>query len=81
MIILPETTLAGAHCLAEKIRSAVDDLELDLPSGHRIRISVSMGMTKCSMTTDNIDAIVGLADMALYTSKQTGRNKVSVLTR
>jgi len=81
MIILPETTLAGAHCLAEKIRGAVDDLELELPGGHRIRLSVSMGMTKCSMTTDNIDAIVGLADMALYTAKQTGRNKVSVLTR
>ncbi len=81
MIILPETTLAGAGCLAEKIRAAVDGLELELPGGHRIRLSVSMGMTKCSMTTDNIDAIVGLADMALYTSKQTGRNKVSVLTR
>ncbi len=81
MIILPETTLAGAHCLAEKIRSAVEELELTLPDGHQIRISVSMGMTKCSTTTDNIDTIVGLADTALYVSKQTGRNKVSVLTR
>ncbi len=81
MIILPDTTLAGAHCLAEKIRSAVEELELKLPDGHQIDLSVSMGITKCGMTTGTIDTIVGLADTALYVSKQTGRNKVSVLTR
>ena len=81
MIILPETTLAGAHYLAEKIRSAVEELELKLPDGQLVWLSVSMGITKCSMSTDNIDTIVGLADTALYVSKQTGRNKVSVLTR
>ncbi len=81
MIILPETTLAGAHYLAEKIRSAVEELELKLPDGQLVGLSVSMGITKCSMSTDNIDTIVGLADTALYVSKQTGRNKVSVLTR
>jgi diguanylate cyclase (GGDEF)-like protein/PAS domain S-box-containing protein len=81
MIILPETTLAGAHSLAEKIRSAVEELELEIPGGNRVKLSLSIGITRCSMSIDNIDTIVGLADTALYASKQTGRNKVSVLTR
>ncbi len=81
MIILPETTLAGAHCLAEKIRAAVEGITLELPGNNRISLSVSVGLTKCGRQVDNIDSIVGLADTALYASKHTGRNKVSVLTR
>lgn len=81
MIILPETTLAGAHNLAEKIRSAVEELELEITGGDRVKLSLSIGITRCSTSIDNIDTIVGLADTALYASKQTGRNKVSVLTR
>ncbi len=81
MIILPETTLAGAHNLAEKILSTVEELEIEVPGGNRVKLSLSIGITRCSMSIDNIDSIVGLADTALYASKQTGRNKVSVLTR
>ncbi len=81
MIILPDTTLAGAHCLAEKIRNTVEEIILELPGNNRIRLSVSVGLTKCGRQVNNIDSVVGLADTALYASKQTGRNKVSVLTR
>ncbi|MGE5172971.1 MAG: diguanylate cyclase [Betaproteobacteria bacterium] len=81
MIILPETTLAGAHCLAEKIRTAVEEINLELPGNNLIKLSLSVGLTKCGRQVDSIDSVVGLADTALYASKQTGRNKVSVLTR
>jgi diguanylate cyclase (GGDEF)-like protein/PAS domain S-box-containing protein len=79
MVILPETSTSGAWSLAEKIRVAVQELDIDLPGNNRVRLSLSLGVAGCRTTADNIDAIVSLADTALYASKQEGRNKVSVI--
>ncbi|HEX9021210.1 MAG TPA: diguanylate cyclase, partial [Nitrospirota bacterium] len=77
MIILPETSLAGAESFAEKIRVAVE--RADIFSGRqRIRLSLSIGVAGFRTLTDTIDALVARADAALYASKNVGRNKVSV---
>jgi diguanylate cyclase (GGDEF)-like protein len=79
MIILPETSLKGAKKLAEKIRSAVEDVELKLSNGNTIRLSTSIGVASCCAPMEDIDTIVARADTALYASKNTGRNKVSAI--
>jgi len=81
MIILPETSLAGAQSLAEKIRAAVERLELAVPGNKRTALTLSMGVASCCMPGDDLDALVSLADAALYTSKEAGRNRVSVMKR
>jgi diguanylate cyclase (GGDEF)-like protein/PAS domain S-box-containing protein len=81
MIILPETSLAGAQSLAEKVRAAVEGLELELPGNKRTGLTLSIGVASCCMPEDNLDTLVSLADAALYTSKESGRNKISTMKR
>lgn len=81
MIILPETSHAGALSLAEKVRDAVEGLELDLPGNKRTRLTLSIGVASCCMPEDNLDTLVSLADAALYRSKEAGRNKISSAKR
>jgi diguanylate cyclase (GGDEF)-like protein len=81
MVILPETSLAGAKKLAEKVRLAIEQLDLELPGNKRVRLTLSMGVASCCTPNDNIDTLVALADKALYESKDAGRNKVSTKTR
>lgn len=79
MIILPETSLAGAKMLAEKVRLAVSETELSVANNERISLSMSLGVAGCCAPLENIDTLVRLADAALYLSKQGGRNKVSTM--
>jgi diguanylate cyclase (GGDEF)-like protein len=81
MIILPETSLAGAQSLAEKVRAAVEGLELELPGDKRTGLTLSSGVASCCMPGDNLDTLVSLADAALYSSKEAGRNRISVMKR
>jgi diguanylate cyclase (GGDEF)-like protein/PAS domain S-box-containing protein len=81
MIILPETSLAGAQSLAEKVRAAVEGLELELPGDKRTGLTLSSGVASCCMPEDNLDTLVSLADAALYSSKEAGRNRISVMKR
>lgn len=78
MIVLPETHLAGAKLIAEKIRSAVENIRLELPGGKVIRLSTSIGVAGCCEPGEDIDTIVARADAALYASKDAGRNRVTV---
>jgi len=77
MIILPETSLDGAKNLAEKIRVFTSENDVALPGKDRVRLSLSIGVASCCTPTDDIDSLVSLADTALYTSKEGGRNRVS----
>jgi diguanylate cyclase (GGDEF)-like protein/PAS domain S-box-containing protein len=77
MIILPETSIAGAKRLAEKIRRTVEKLDLEIPWNERIRVTLSMGVASCCAPGDNIDTLVALADTALYAAKEAGRNRIS----
>lgn len=81
MIILPETSHAGALSLAEKVRAAVEGLELDLPGDKRTGLTLSIGVASCCMPEDNLDTLVSLADAALYKSKEAGRNTISSAKR
>jgi diguanylate cyclase (GGDEF)-like protein len=59
---------------------AVSEIELSVEKNKRIGLSLSLGVASCCAPAENIDSLVRLADSALYTSKQMGRNKVSVMS-
>jgi len=80
MIILPETSLAAAKMLAEKVRLAVSEIELSVGNNKRIGLSLSLGVAGCCAPAENLDTLVRLADSALYESKQGGRNRVSAMS-
>lgn len=78
MIILPETPHEGAERLAEKMRAAVEKIDIKVPGHHRVTLSISVGVAGLRAFDETIDAFLARADAALYTSKIVGRNKVSV---
>lgn len=67
VLLLPETSLAGARIQAEKIRAAV---EFDLAP-----VTLSMGITLSDGRTENLE-LLSLADRLLYSAKSQGRNLV-----
>jgi diguanylate cyclase (GGDEF)-like protein len=76
-VILPETERNEALAFADRIRSIVAGLRLEYED-ITIRFSISGGIA----TIPEVDAkdpseLIEMADMALYYSKNNGRNKVS----
>jgi diguanylate cyclase len=74
-ILLPDTTLDGATALAERIRLAVQELEIAHKDG-TIRCTVSIGVTQRSPHEDQFEKVLANADSALYRAKESGRNCV-----
>jgi len=79
VVVLPNTDLAGATTVAERIRSAI---ERECPS-----ITVSIGVAgldsvdpadllKPQCVDDLVRTIIGHADAAMYMAKERGRNRV-----
>jgi diguanylate cyclase (GGDEF)-like protein len=77
MLILPETALAGAESLADKLLSAVRNADLVFRDGRSVHLSLSIGVTCLAGQKDTIDTLVKRADSAMYSSKQCGRDRVS----
>jgi len=78
-VVLPETELRGAAILAERLRKAIEQLEIDT-NGCRVDVTVSVGVTCYHPSTDKIEKseIFTQADNALYNSKNKGRNMISI---
>ena len=78
--ILPETDLEGAKRVAENLRHAVSNLKIHhRKSQISTVVTASLGLSTVIPTT-HLSALdlINSADQALYHSKSTGRNKVSV---
>jgi len=76
-VILPETNFMAAKEVAERIRSEIERLSTDV-DGKSISLTVSVGYT-CYRHVSNIrekGPVISMADKALYTAKQSGRNRV-----
>ncbi len=65
---------------AEKVRAAIEQTEICY-NGETLHVTVSVGVgiaPSPTVTTDNIHDLIAIADEALYESKRTGKNKVTV---
>lgn len=74
-ILLPETPLAGAYNLAERLRCAVADHPIETGVGP-LKITVSLGVASITNQAKHLSDLLGQADIALYAAKQSGRNRV-----
>jgi diguanylate cyclase (GGDEF)-like protein len=76
-VILPNTGLQGAMKIAEQIRANVEGLIIPLVSGEPTGVTVSIGAhTMVPSQTTLPDELIAIADKALYTAKESGRNRV-----
>lgn len=77
-MLLPNTTLDGAMRLAERIREQFKENEF-LDSGISTFLTVSIGVSNATPTTDTIKhaiKLLDIADQCLYKAKEAGRDRV-----
>jgi len=76
IVLLPGTGIDSAHLCAERIRTAVSNCSFDV-SGRRVSATTSIGIASYPDSAAEAQAVLDKADMALYRSKQNGRNCVT----
>ena len=73
-VILPGVSSNGAMIAAERIRKAIESVEIDT-IGH---ITASIGVATFLEHSDSIEDVMELTDQAMYMSKHNGRNQVTL---
>ena len=77
-ILLPETDLQQAAEVAERLRYAINAMEIMMEKGLPLKCTVSIGVTALQSGQGNIDTLLHQADEALYIAKHAGRDQVRV---
>ncbi|MEO6952919.1 MAG: diguanylate cyclase [Polyangia bacterium] len=74
VVLLPETDLAKAATVLDRIRAALADTKLTLPGGAPVRVTVSIGVAEWT-GIEGLESLVERADAACYQAKRLGRNR------
>lgn len=74
--LLPETDLAGAMAVAERLRVAIAASAIDA-DGARFSVTASVGVAQWQGEETSLEPALARADEALYVAKRSGRNKIS----
>jgi diguanylate cyclase (GGDEF)-like protein len=74
VMLLPETDLAQAMIVAERLRERVAAQILHV---HKVqfRLTISIGIAQATVSMSAVDALLRAADEALYQAKGEGRNR------
>jgi diguanylate cyclase (GGDEF)-like protein len=84
VVLLPDTPIADAVRLAERIRAAVSSAPYDMPGGEQRAITASIGIAGVVPNIEDDDtktvgeSLIAHADVALYQAKSDGRDRVAV---
>ncbi len=71
VILLPAVNIDNAVLVAEKLRSSIEEMEIESVG----KITASFGVS-CVYEDDDVSSVVNRADTALYSAKELGRNRV-----
>jgi two-component system, cell cycle response regulator len=77
VVVMPETDMAIAAIVAERIRRRIAGEPFSIGSGAAaLDVTISVGIAALSGVSDTPAAIIKRADQALYRAKRDGRNRV-----
>jgi two-component system cell cycle response regulator len=77
VVIMPETDMAVATIVAERLRRRIASEPFPIQQGARsIEVTISIGIATLDATDDTGASILKRADQALYRAKRDGRNRV-----
>jgi two-component system chemotaxis family response regulator WspR len=80
ILLLPNTKEKDAQVIAERARKAVERLQIEHNASDTLNyVSISLGISTLK-SKEKLDAkdLIELADLALYKSKEIGRNRVTL---
>jgi diguanylate cyclase (GGDEF)-like protein len=77
IVLLPETSGAGAEKVAARIRQRVEAAVLST-SDKSVTCTVSVGVASYPEHASDLESVMSRADQALYSSKTTGKNRVTI---
>lgn len=75
ILLLPNTSRAGAAGLAERLRQRVAANRVQLDDQLLLSITISAGIAECR-EVQRVDEVMREADDALYRAKRAGRNRI-----
>jgi two-component system, cell cycle response regulator len=79
VVVMPETDLANAAAVAERLRLAVANQPFTVrASGAKLNVTISIGVAAAIAGRDHRDRLLKRADDALYSAKSVGRNRVII---
>lgn len=78
MVILPHTAAPVLEELGERLRRSIESEPFTLPGGRAIAVTASVGAALGEPRHDRPDTLISRADLALYSAKREGRNRVVV---
>jgi diguanylate cyclase (GGDEF)-like protein/PAS domain S-box-containing protein len=76
-VLLPDTECGGAAIFAERLRKTVEESEV-IHEGLPIRCTISLGVAGIDDTITQYKQLIEHADQAMYVSKKSGRNRLTV---
>ena len=77
VVLMPNTRLEAAHQIADRLRLYLAGEAYDLGEGRgSLAVTVSIGVAATLGASDQMDAVLKRADLALYEAKAAGRNQV-----
>lgn len=77
LLVLPETELAGAALLAQRLRESVAATPVPLGEGP-LTVTASFGVAERNPKDREAGDLLGRADAALYRAKHLGRNRIEL---
>jgi len=76
LALLPDTRLAEAGLIAERMRLAVADTPIDVPGGE-VTVTVSCGVERLDRDQTRLEQLLARASASLHRSKRAGKNVVA----
>ena len=78
VVLLPNTDLDGSLIVAEQVRASIEAAQVPSLHDHsHLSVTASIGVASVVPTADSVIAdLIEQSDKALYTAKETGRNRV-----
>jgi diguanylate cyclase (GGDEF)-like protein len=75
-VALPQTDLAGAYNLAERVREGIEALDIPTADGKPpLKVTASFGVAALPDSAMSKDELIAAADAALYEAKHAGKNR------
>lgn len=75
LVVLPNANTTNALEIAERVRKSIESLVIEY-NKQIIPITISCGVSTLSSSETSIEQLIKIADKALYTAKENGRNQI-----